>query len=113
MADKSPKPLPHLNISLDTSTQPDLPIESKPQSIAPVMNCVDEVRVCEYCQLPFKEYDERKGIGRGRLVAIIVMSVLVLPLLLFIWCCKKYKVCPNCGNFAGLPESKDEGTCLC
>ena len=73
-----------------------------------------EQKICGHCMLPFKEYDRRTGISSGILILIIIVSLFILPFILaLLCCCEIYKVCPNCGNFTGHPESKDEGTCLC
>eukprot|EP00826_Nyctotherus_ovalis_P021928 TRINITY_DN17161_c0_g1_i5.p2 TRINITY_DN17161_c0_g1~~TRINITY_DN17161_c0_g1_i5.p2 ORF type:complete len:146 (+),score=37.32 TRINITY_DN17161_c0_g1_i5:116-553(+) len=70
-------------------------------------------KVCNSCKKPFVKYAIRNGIHIGLMVPIIILSCLLFVfLILFLFLCKQYRVCPNCGKFVGDDKSNSKNVCL-
>ena len=65
-----------------------------------IIEIISEPAVCQSCKRPFKGLENRMGINICLLIFIIMLAIIFLPVvLLFLFLCKNYYVCPNCRRF--------------
>lgn len=88
--------------------------EPKPSPQVVIISREQPRMQCQNCKTHFVHHTQRYGISWLSLISIIVVSCF-LPIMLFLFfcLCRKYPVCPNCGQFTGNPESNEIGICLC
>ena len=88
-------------------------IEIEDLKIEPSEIVVEIPKICKSCKKPFVGYETRTGINIFLLIIIIIFSILFMPiLLLFIFLCKNYYVCPHCRNFTEHHKNKTRVICL-